>query len=81
MCDQNATIRKNIIGFSPYIAGLYEQVIRACDLNKDFAQLPDGYETMVGSKGVLLSGGQKQRVLSWTRMFSYITRNDFNGGQ
>ncbi|KAK8028838.1 hypothetical protein PG991_005894 [Apiospora marii] len=66
-CDQtpwltNATIRKNIIGFSPYIADLYERVVHACDLNKGFAQLPDGDETVVGSKDISLSGGQKQRV-------------------
>lgn len=61
-CDQtpwltNGSIRKNIIGFSPYTGELYEQVVHACDLNKDFAQLPDGDETKVGSKGISLSGG------------------------
>ncbi|KAK8042694.1 hypothetical protein PG994_013177 [Apiospora phragmitis] len=66
-CDQtpwltNGTIRKNIVGFSPYNAELYDQVVYACDLQKDFAQLPDGDESLVGSKGMSLSGGQKQRV-------------------
>ncbi|KAK8079856.1 hypothetical protein PG997_007674 [Apiospora hydei] len=66
-CDQtpwltNGTIRKNITGFSPYNAELYDQVVYACDLQKDFAQLPDGDDFMVGSKGISLSGGQKQRV-------------------
>ncbi|KAK8059612.1 hypothetical protein PG996_009542 [Apiospora saccharicola] len=60
-CDQTPWLT-NIIGFSPYIAGLYEKVVYACDLSKDFVQLPDGDETMVGSQGTSLSGGQEQRV-------------------
>ncbi|KAK8118640.1 uncharacterized protein PG998_003266 [Apiospora kogelbergensis] len=68
-CDQtpwltNGTIRKNILGFSPYNAELYDQVVYACDLQKDFEQLPDGDESLVGSKGISLSGGQKQRVIA-----------------
>ena len=39
-------------------------MIRACDLEKDFAQLENGDDTKVGSKGAALSGGQKQRVVS-----------------
>ena len=31
-------------------------------LDKDLAQFPRGYETMVGERGITLSGGQKQRV-------------------
>jgi ATP-binding cassette, subfamily C (CFTR/MRP), member 1 len=40
-------------------------VIYACDLEKDFARLQNGDETVTGSKGIALSGGQKQRVVSW----------------
>ncbi|KAH8884731.1 multidrug resistance-like protein [Thozetella sp. PMI_491] len=66
-CEQtpwliNDTVRKNIIGFSHFDPELYQQVIKACDLEKDFAQLEKGDETNVGSKGAALSGGQKQRV-------------------
>ncbi|KAJ0305181.1 hypothetical protein COL5a_010218 [Colletotrichum fioriniae] len=66
-CEQNPwlindTIRRNIICFSDFDHELYQQVLSACDLEKDLAQLPDGDKTLIGSKGIALSGGQKQRV-------------------
>ena len=48
-----------------------EEVVRAAVLSKiheDIMQMPDGYETFVGERGLVLSGGQKQRV-SIARVF------------
>ncbi|MET1030844.1 ABC transporter ATP-binding protein [Domibacillus tundrae] len=42
-----------------------EEVIKAAkkaQIHETVAALPDGYDTMIGQKGVTLSGGQKQRL-------------------
>ncbi|KAL9569400.1 hypothetical protein ACKAV7_006455 [Fusarium commune] len=66
-CEQspwllNRTIRENIIGYSHFEPVLYQAVVKACDIEKDFRQLTQGDSTVIGSKGLALSGGQKQRV-------------------
>lgn len=66
-CDQlpfvsNASIRANIIGFSPFSAERYDSVVHATMLYTDFAVLPDGDGTIIGNNGIALSGGQRQRV-------------------
>ncbi|KAI0889767.1 ABC transporter [Annulohypoxylon maeteangense] len=40
----------------------YKTVLDACCLMKDIDALPDGDETLVGSRGINLSGGQRQRL-------------------
>jgi ATP-binding cassette subfamily B protein len=53
---------------SPAKAGHYdrqERILHAAQvarLDKDVADFPKGYETMVGERGITLSGGQKQRT-------------------
>jgi ABC-type multidrug transport system fused ATPase/permease subunit len=66
-CDQtpflsNATIRENIIGFSPFNETRYRDVIDATQLSRDLTLFPQGDKTNIGSNGITLSGGQKQRV-------------------
>ncbi|KAJ4304167.1 ATP-binding cassette glutathione S-conjugate transporter ycf1 [Collariella sp. IMI 366227] len=58
----NATVRENIVFGYRYDSNFYERTVKACALLDDFAQLPDGDETVVGERGISLSGGQKARV-------------------
>ncbi len=46
---------------------IYEAARRA-EIYDDILEMPDGFQTQVGERGVLLSGGQKQRV-SIARVF------------
>ena len=38
------------------------QAARAADIHTKIESFPEGYETMVGERGLKLSGGEKQRV-------------------
>ena len=40
-----------------------KEAARMADLDKDIQGFPQGYETVVGERGVMLSGGQKQRMV------------------
>ena len=56
------TIRENLAFGAPQ-AG-QEELLKAAEaahIRKEFEEFPQGYETMVGERGVTLSGGQKQR--------------------
>lgn len=57
------TIRENITFGNPDATeSEMEAASRAAQAHEFIAQLPDGYDQIVGEKGVTLSGGQRQRV-------------------
>lgn len=63
------TIRENIAyGKLDATAAEIEQAAQMANLDKVIAEMPKGFETVIGERGVKLSGGQKQR-LSIARMF------------
>ncbi|GHU65605.1 thiamine ABC transporter permease [Clostridia bacterium] len=65
----SGTILENIVYGRP--GATREQVIEAAkmaDAHKFIEQMPNGYDTHIGERGVKLSGGQKQRI-SIARVF------------
>lgn len=62
------TLRENILlGIERSDAELQHAIALAC-FEQDLATMPDGLDTLIGSKGMRLSGGQLQRVAA-ARMF------------
>ena len=63
------TIRENIRYGRPDAtdAEVVEAAIRA-EIHEEIMQMPDGYDSYIGERGVMLSGGQKQRI-SIARVF------------
>ena len=45
-----------------------EWAAKRAEIHEEILQMPDGYDTYIGERGVMLSGGQKQRV-SIARVF------------
>jgi len=59
----NASVRDNVAYGRPAPAGAeIEVATRAARAHGFIVELPDGYDTLVGDRGVRLSGGQQQRV-------------------
>jgi ATP-binding cassette subfamily B protein len=57
------TVRENItFGNQQVIEDRLEKAVRDAALYDTVKSFPDGFETVVGEKGVILSGGQKQRI-------------------
>lgn len=60
----NTTIYENLLYGNEQAC--QEEMIQACQkagIDSFIQSLPDGYETIIGEKGIKLSGGQKQRLV------------------
>jgi ABC-type multidrug transport system fused ATPase/permease subunit len=59
----SATVRENIAFGAPDATDEeIERAARMAQAHEFIAELPEGYDTMVGERGITLSGGQRQRV-------------------
>ena len=59
----SATVRENIaFGRPDATAEDVERAARLAQAHEFIAALPDGYDTVIGERGITLSGGQRQRV-------------------
>jgi ATP-binding cassette subfamily B protein len=57
------TIRANLLYAKPDATDAeLEAATRAAAIHERIAELPDGYDTIVGERGYKLSGGEKQRI-------------------
>ncbi|MGO9319020.1 MAG: ABC transporter ATP-binding protein [Terracidiphilus sp.] len=59
----STTIRENLAFGAPHATS--EELLEAAEaahIRSEFEEFPQGFETMVGERGVTLSGGQKQRA-------------------
>jgi ATP-binding cassette, subfamily B, bacterial len=59
----SATVRENIaFGRADATDEEVEQAARLAQAHEFIERLPEGYDTMVGERGITLSGGQRQRI-------------------
>src|ERR1700674_3696481 len=59
----NDTVRNNIAYGQPHVSQKQvEEAARAARAYEFIRGLPDGYNTMIGERGVRLSGGERQRI-------------------
>jgi len=59
----HGTVRQNILfGRSDATEAEMIEAARIANAHEFICALPDGYDTMIGERGVKLSGGQKQRI-------------------
>jgi subfamily B ATP-binding cassette protein MsbA len=58
----NATVRENIVYGRPVDESAMRRAARIAHADDFIGRLPDGYDTVVGDRGIRLSGGQRQRI-------------------
>ena len=59
----NDTVRNNIAYGQPHVSQKkVEEAARAARAYEFICGLPDGYDTLIGERGVRLSGGERQRI-------------------
>jgi ATP-binding cassette subfamily B protein len=59
----SATVRENIMfGASDLDDAEVERIARLAQAHEFVERLPDGYDTVIGERGITLSGGQRQRL-------------------
>jgi ATP-binding cassette, subfamily B, bacterial len=59
----SATVRENITFGAPDLSDEeVERIARLAQAHEFVERLPDGYDTVIGERGITLSGGQRQRL-------------------
>ena len=59
----SASVRENIAFGAPGASDAdVEEAARLAQAHEFIAELPDGYDTVIGERGITLSGGQRQRL-------------------
>jgi ATP-binding cassette subfamily B protein len=59
----SATVRENITFGAPALSEAdVERIARLAQAHEFVERLPDGYDTVIGERGITLSGGQRQRL-------------------
>ena len=59
----SATVRENIMFGAPELdEAEVENIARLAQAHEFIERLPDGYDTVIGERGITLSGGQRQRL-------------------
>src|SRR5690349_20593407 len=58
----SASVRENITFGAPDLDDAVERIARLAQAHEFVERLPDGYDTIIGERGITLSGGQRQRL-------------------